>query len=204
MKKQISTLLASILLVVSLLVAVPAFAADSDFPEPNWGNIQDISVYVNGEYDPNYVETVYDQESDAHTFTYIGSGKLTGWEFPWSVEGTDYELISESGNSVTLRFINEYHGIPYVNVLVDFGTDSAPSGESGSSSGTADDAQTAAQGDSTASSGESTQNTAETETTSAPETGAASNIVPVAAVTVLCVAVVAVIVVVAVRRKKNG
>lgn len=203
MKKQISTLLASILLVVSLLVAVPAFAADSDFPEPNWGYIQDISVYVNGKYDPDHVETVYDQESDAHTFTYIGSGKLTGWEFPWSVEGMDYELLSESGNSVTLRFINEYHGIPYVNVLVDFGTDSASSGTQGSSSDTADDAQTAAQGDSTASSGENTQNTAETETTSAPETGA-ENIVPVVSVTVLCAAVVAVIVVVAVRRKKKG
>ena len=116
--KKLSAFLAALLLALSLCAGVPALAADSDFPEPPWGNIQDMSVYVNGEYDPDHVQVVYDMDNDTHTFTYIGAGDVTGWEFPWAVENTDYIVLARGGDSITLRFINADHGIPYINVLV--------------------------------------------------------------------------------------
>lgn len=120
--KKFSLWFASLLLITGLLTAMPVFAEDSTYPEPNWGYMQDLATYVNDVSNTDDITVSYDQAADAHTFTYVGSGTLTGWTFPWASEGEDYEIVSESGNSITLRFINAEHGIPYLNAVVDFST----------------------------------------------------------------------------------
>lgn len=208
MKKLFSSFIACALLLTCLLGTVPALADDSDFPEPNWGYVQDTTPYVNGEINFDDITNTYDMDTGTHTITYIGKGTLTDWEFPWSAKGTDYEVVSQSGNSIELRYINAYGGIPYINAIVDFNSGSAGTGNGtqGAASGSTDAQQQTAGGSAQSSGSDSAAQSTQNETTTAPQTGASLHVVPAVAIGVVCVAIAAVIVVLAVsvHRKKES
>lgn len=128
MKRKLCFLFALTAAVCIFSCAVPAMADDSPYDDfwddtNNWQYIQDISVFINDSKDwpdGTDIRTEYDPSLDSHTFEYVGNGDLQEWTFPKAVEGRDYEIVSRSNNSITLRFINPTHGIPYVNAVVDF------------------------------------------------------------------------------------
>lgn len=205
--KKFSLWIASMLLITGLLTAMPVFAEDSTYPEPNWGHIQDICSYVNDEVNSEDITDTYDQAADAHTFTYVGSGTLTGWTFPWATEGKDYEIVSQSGNSITLHFINAEHGIPYLNAVVDFGTGDKTSAAQAKEKATQTDSSSmSAQASSAESSQSSTQaasQLSEQQNETQPNHGSETAYWIAGAVVVVVAAAVAAAVVYA-RRKRKG
>ncbi len=124
MKKVLSVLLAVAMIVsVGVSSAVVAMAAPTvesiqsttKRPAPTIGEVNgQTSTDVRYEIDPN--------DPNKITFTYVGDGELVGWEFlpETLVEGTNYRIVTQSGNAITIELINGYNGEVIANAIVKF------------------------------------------------------------------------------------
>ncbi|MBQ9531870.1 MAG: hypothetical protein IJR70_07330 [Eubacterium sp.] len=116
MKKLISVLLSVVMLVSVSAVAVNAFA-DVQSQETTKTSTK-ITVEVNGNTTKDVTYKTDPDDPAKITFTYTGSGTLDGWEFEGMVEGTDYEIVSQDGNSITIRLLNGYDDEVTANAIV--------------------------------------------------------------------------------------
>lgn len=119
--KKASTILLSLIVMIAVLSAgcFNAFAEGSKtYWEPR-PNSQDAETYVNGYSGLISVYEDYDKEKDTLTFWVDDEYHVTGWEFPTLTENKQYEVVSEEGNSITIRWLTEDKNLPYINVLVD-------------------------------------------------------------------------------------
>lgn len=127
MKKIVSVLLAVAMIVsVGISSAVVAMAAPTvasiesttKRPAPTIGEVNgQTSTDVRYEIDPN--------DPNKITFIYEGDGELIGWEFlpDTLVEGTNYRIVTQSGNSITIELLNNYAGEIIANAIVRFPED---------------------------------------------------------------------------------
>lgn len=127
MKKVLSVLLAvSMIVSVGVSSAVVAMAAPTvasiesttKRPAPIIGDVNgQTSTDVRYEIDPN--------DPNKITFTYEGDGELIGWEFlpDTLLEGKDYRIVSQQGNSITIELINGYNGDIIANAIVRYPED---------------------------------------------------------------------------------
>ena len=115
MKKIISVILAIAMLVSVTAIASTVFGAVESIESTTKKN--QITVEVNGNETNDVVYEEDDDDPSQITFTYTGDGDLQGWEFPGMVEGRDYEIISEDGNSITIRIL-DYDGPIIANAIV--------------------------------------------------------------------------------------
>ena len=53
-------------------------------------------------------------------FAIAGDGTVIGWEFENMVEGRDYEILSETDNSITIRVFDTYSGNVIANAIVEY------------------------------------------------------------------------------------
>lgn len=120
--KRFISIFTSIIMTITVILSgsISALAETEKYWEPR-PNCQDITPCVNDVEFGGEIGSSYDPTTEEHLFTYEGEGVLIGWEFPLSEEEKDYEIISQKGNSITIKLINENHELPYINALVDFG-----------------------------------------------------------------------------------
>lgn len=119
MKKLLSVLLAVMMIFAVSSSATVAMAATVNSIETTTkasstegrvnGKVSNDVTYERDPDDPNKI-----------TFTYIGEGDITGWEFPGMTEGVDYNIISQVDNSITIMIINGYDGDIIGDAQVDF------------------------------------------------------------------------------------
>lgn len=121
MKKLLSVILAVVMVMAISVSSSVAMAAGTV------GSIQSTtkktptpSGQVNGQVSPDVSYEKDPSNPNQLTFTYEGDGDLEGWEFPGLTEGVDYEIVSEEGNSITIRLINGYDGEVIANAIVKF------------------------------------------------------------------------------------
>ena len=117
MKKLISVLLSVVMLVSVSAVSMSAFAATVQSYEETTINNK-ITLEVNGKTATDITYERDPEDPNVITFTYTGDGELLGWEFPGMVEGTDYEILSEDGNSITIQVSPDYTGEIVANAIV--------------------------------------------------------------------------------------
>ncbi|MGN0528704.1 MAG: hypothetical protein ACI4IE_06180 [Eubacterium sp.] len=120
MKKLISVVL-SLIMAMSVCAAcvIPAMAADTVLSPSDTTKRTTINVEVNGSTSDD-VSYEKDPENDSEiTFTYDGDGKLIGWEFPGLEEGVDYEIVSQEGNSITIRLLDDIENVT-ANAIVEY------------------------------------------------------------------------------------
>lgn len=123
MKKIISLVLSLVMAIsVGAMATIPAMAKEVVSPHSTTKAI-DISTKVNGSTSKDITFNRDKNDENVITFTYNGSGNLTGWEFPGMKEGKDYVVTSEEGNSITIELINGYDGKVVANALVDNGSE---------------------------------------------------------------------------------
>ncbi len=116
MKKVISIVLSLVMLIAVNSVAMSAFAAGTVVSP---GHIDKITGKVNGEESDDI--TIYQKPGTREfTFTYTGDGTVIGWEFENMVEGRDYEILSETDNSITIRVFDTYSGNVVANAIVEY------------------------------------------------------------------------------------
>lgn len=142
--KKIIYVFASIIVLIAMIGInnFSAFAETTKHWEPK-PNCQDVTPCVNDIEFGGEIGGTYDSSTGENTFTYESEGTIKGWEFPLLEEGKDYEIISQEGNSITIKLINENHELPYINALVDFGeTTTAKSIEQTIKQNIADEAST--------------------------------------------------------------
>ena len=119
MKKIISILLSVVMLVSVSAAAVNVFA-DVESQETTKTSSK-VTVEVNGNTSKDVTYQSDPDDPATITFTYNGDGSLEGWEFDGMVEGVDYEIVSEDGDSITIRLLNDYDGDITANAIVDEG-----------------------------------------------------------------------------------
>lgn len=191
MKKIASVFLSLMFIITTISIgSITAFAEPtSKYWEPKPGH-QDVTPCVNGVEFGGEIGDYYDRETGQITFTYEGEGVVTGWEFPLSQEGKDYEIISQEGNKITFVFTeaNKNHEMPYVNVLVDFDETSSQA------------TQTEQQTESTSSA--SVSETQETTTNATAEKNDNLNTVKIL-IPALAVVCIVVIVIIAIKKHKK-
>lgn len=191
MKKIASVFLSLMFIITTISIgSITAFAeTTSKYWEPLPGH-QDVTPCVNGVEFGGEIGDYYDRETGQITFTYEGEGVVTGWEFPLSQEGKDYEIISQEGNKITFVFTeaNKNHEMPYVNVLVDFDETSSQA------------TQTEQQTESTSSA--SVSETQETTTNATAEKNDNLNTVKIL-IPALAVVCIVVIVIIAIKKHKK-
>lgn len=129
MKKIISLVLSLVMAIsVGAMATIPAMAKDVVSPHSTTKAV-DISTKVNGSTSKDITFNRDKNDENVITFTYNGSGNLTGWEFPGMKEGKDYVVTSEEGNSITIELINGYDGKVVANALVDNGSETTKGNE---------------------------------------------------------------------------
>lgn len=109
MKKAL-TLLLSLVILISVCIGANtiAFAKDPIIsPETTQRQVV-IEVTLNGEESSHTSYKPDPNDKNVITFTYTGDGELKGWEFPKEIEGVDYEIVSQDGNSITIRVLNGF------------------------------------------------------------------------------------------------
>lgn len=105
MKKFISIVLSMIMAVsVATMATIPAMAAVS--PQTTT-HARVINGEVNGSSSSDVTYTPDSSDPNKLTFTYDGDLELDHWEFPGLTAGTDYEILSEDGNSITILILND-------------------------------------------------------------------------------------------------
>lgn len=105
MKKFISVVISIIVAVSAMTMAtVPALAAVS--PQSTT-HARVVSVEVNGSSTTDVSYSTDSTDPNKVSFTYTGKYDLEGWEFPGLVEGVDYDIVSQDGNTVTIVIYNE-------------------------------------------------------------------------------------------------
>ena len=118
MKKIISVLLSVVMLVSVSVVSVNAFAETVASQQTTKKAIT-TNGEVNGSTSNEVKYTPDDNDPAKFTFTYTGTGSLEDWEFPGMVEGVDYQIVSQDGNSVTIKLLNGYSGNVTANAIVE-------------------------------------------------------------------------------------
>lgn len=105
--KKILSILMSVLMVASVLSVsvVPAIAKTYGSQESTTEG-RKITVDVNGQGSNDVTYKVDDKDKNKITFTYDGDGNLEGWDFGDLVENVDYVIVSQDGNSITIRLLN--------------------------------------------------------------------------------------------------
>lgn len=102
MKKLISVLL-SVMMVISVgaLSVMPVMASTVSSGEPTpTGPV--ITGQVNGETSNQVSFEASISNPSQFTFTYNGGLELLGWEFSGIVEGADYTVVADNGNTITI------------------------------------------------------------------------------------------------------
>lgn len=123
--KKIITILLSIAMLFSVgMGTTVAMAKDPIISPETTAKTIIIKVTLNGETSHN---TSYDRDKNNPniiTFTYTGSGQLVGWDFPDGEEGVDFEIISQEGNSITIKVLPNYKGERiWANAIDEFSED---------------------------------------------------------------------------------
>ena len=116
MKKILSVVLSLVMLFSVGAISVNAFAAVGSVEETK-GAIE-IVTEVNGKPSDDITHATDPDEPRKMTFTYKGDGELIGWEFPGMVEGTDYTIVSEDGNAITILVADAYAGEVIASAIV--------------------------------------------------------------------------------------
>ncbi len=116
MKKLFSILLSVVMLVSVGAVSVSAFAAVES--QETTKTSSKITVEVNGNTTKDVSYKTDPDDPAKITFTYDGKGTLEGWDFEGLVEGVDYQIVSEDGNSITIELLNGFDGDIVANALV--------------------------------------------------------------------------------------
>lgn len=117
MKKLISVLLSVVMLVSVSALSINAFAVVQS--QQTTKSSSKVTVEVNGNTSKDVTYQTDPNDPATITFTYNGDGTLEGWEFDGMVEGVDYQVISEDGNSITIELLNGFDGDIDANALVD-------------------------------------------------------------------------------------
>ena len=117
MKKLISVLLSVVMLVSVSALSINAFADVQS--QQTTKSSSKVTVEVNGNTSKDVTYQTDPNDPATITFTYNGDGTLEGWEFDGMVEGVDYQVISEDGNSITIELLNGFEGDIDANALVD-------------------------------------------------------------------------------------
>ena len=189
MKKITSVFLSLMFIITTISIgSITAFAeTTSKYWEP-LPHCQDFTPCVNDIEFGGVIGSSYDETTGQHTFTYEGEGVVTGWEFPLSQEGKDYEFISQNENHITIKIVNEDNVLPYINAIVDFDETSSQT------------TQTEQQTESTSST--SVSKTQETTTNATAEKNDNLNTVKIL-IPALAVVCIAVIVIIAIKKHKK-
>lgn len=119
MKKLLSIVLAIMMIFAVSASATAAMAATVNSIESTSKASSTIGK-VNGQVSNDVIYERDPENPNIITFTYIGSGEITGWEFPGMVEGVDYSIVSEDGNTITIELLNGYNGDIIGDAQVDF------------------------------------------------------------------------------------
>lgn len=121
MKKALSVIL-SVMMVVAACVCTSSvvFAADNVGSIETTARSLDVSVEVNGVVSKDITYDTEKSNPNKIEFTYDGEGELIGWEFPGMIEGTDFEIISEEGDSITILVDASYEDEVVANAIVKF------------------------------------------------------------------------------------
>lgn len=122
MKKFLSIMLAAMLAFSAVSVTtISAFAKSTTVasPEKTTASIDKIGQ-VNGKDSDDVSYVVDPADPTKITFTYTGDGDFTRWEFPGMVEGQDYEIVSEDGDTITIQLLGDYDGKVIANAIVEF------------------------------------------------------------------------------------
>lgn len=119
MKKFLSIIL-SVIMVFSVGAATTSVAMAKTYnsQETTKPGYSTIKVEVNGKTSTDVTYDVDKTNKNKVSFKYTGSGELLGWEFPNMTEGTDYTVISEEGNTITILVSEDYDGIVTANAIV--------------------------------------------------------------------------------------
>lgn len=119
MKKLLSILLAVMMIFAVNASATVAMADTVNSIESTTKATSTIGK-VNGQTSNDVTYERDPDDPNKITFTYIGEGDITGWEFPGMTEGVDYRIISQDGNSITIELLNGYDGDVIGDAQVDF------------------------------------------------------------------------------------
>ena len=117
MKKILSILLSVVMLVSVSAAAVNVFATVQS--QETTKTTSKVTVEVNGNTSKDVTYQTDPDDPAKITFTYDGTGTLEGWEFDGMVEGVDYKIVSQDGNSITIELLNDYDGDITANALVE-------------------------------------------------------------------------------------
>lgn len=113
MKKLLSVILALVMVIAVGAASMVAFAdnvvSPTKKPEPT------VITQVNGKPSKAVTYTKDSEDPYVYTFTYTGTGKLVGWEFP----GIKYKVLKREGNSITIELLEEPTGDIIANALVE-------------------------------------------------------------------------------------
>lgn len=105
MKKALTIILSLVTLFSVSIGTISVMARDYIISPETTQQTITIKVTLNGE-DSNH--TSYNPDSNnpnVITFTYTGGHTLVGWDFKNGVEGIDYEIISQEGNTLVIRIL---------------------------------------------------------------------------------------------------
>ena len=119
MKKLVSIILSVLMVVAVAAASMTAFAVAVESPEKKPTT---VITEVNGKPSKSVTYTQDNDSPRVYTFTYTGKGKLIGWEFPGMVEGQDYKITSQKGNSITIEVSDDYDGDVIANAIVEEAT----------------------------------------------------------------------------------
>lgn len=120
--KKILMIVLSLTMMIAILSS-ECFTAFAETTTKYWEPLpgcQDSYGYVNGIEHGDQVGVKADTERGGSKITYYGEGTVTGWEFPLLKEGSDYEILSQERNTITIKLLTENKEFPYINVLVDY------------------------------------------------------------------------------------
>ncbi|MFR5875588.1 MAG: hypothetical protein ACLUFN_03775 [Eubacterium sp.] len=119
MKKLLSIVLSVIMIFAVSSLTTIAFAETVNSIESTTKASSTIGK-VNGQTSNDVTYERDPENPNKITFTYVGEGDITGWEFPGMTEGVDYRIISQDGNSITIELLNGYDGDVIGDAQVDF------------------------------------------------------------------------------------
>lgn len=119
--KKILSLVLSVMMIFAVGVGSTTIAlAATTVKSPSHTDItRPVKVEVNGNSSKDVTYDVDKKNPNKFKFSYDGDGKLIGWEFPGMIEGVDYDIISEDGNTITILVHDSYTGTVTANAIVE-------------------------------------------------------------------------------------
>lgn len=106
--------------------SITAYALDPIISPQTTQSSVVIEVTLNGEDSPHVSYKPDPNDSNTITFTYTGDGEFIGWEFPNKVEGVDYEIIEDNGESITIKILNGFDDHTFDANAIDKRTTTSP------------------------------------------------------------------------------